>query len=220
MIFARKVKHLALTIASVGLLFGVSACASPDENAWLGDVPPSEFDIALQYLQSRMYDFENQEVVTVIDYSKHSSEPRMFVIDLVNRTVEKYHVAHGAGSDPNHDGYLDAFGNGVGSRMSPSGFFKVAEQYSGQHGQSLRLDGLQPHNANARERAIVIHGAKYVFEANRQKMGRSWGCPAVADVHMARLYSLLPGSLLYIIDDLPVIEDDQQVASLNKPSDS
>jgi len=147
----------------------------------------------------------------------------MYVVNLKAQTVDKYRVAHGQGSDLNHDGWLDAFGHAPGSKMSPNGFFRVAEQYSGQHGASLRMDGLDPQNENARERAIVIHGASYmspILIRRWTKPGRSWGCPAVYGDDMEKLYTQLPGSLLYIMDDLPAMamtpgQDGQKVASLD-----
>ena len=53
----------------------------------------------------------------------------------------------------------------------------------GGNGYSLRLRGLEPgFNDQARQRAIVIHGAPYVnpVAAKMQgRLGRSLGCPAV-----------------------------------------
>ncbi|HAG17974.1 MAG TPA: hypothetical protein DCK80_02760, partial [Pseudomonas sp.] len=60
---------------------------------------------------------------------------------------------------------------------------RTAESYSGKHGYSLRMDGLEPGiNDRARERAIVIHPADYVnpsWIATQGRIGRSQGCPAV-----------------------------------------
>lgn len=48
------------------------------------------------------------------------------------------------------------------SNQSSLGFYKTAETYFGKHGLSLRLDGLEKGiNDKARQRAIVIHSAKY-----------------------------------------------------------
>jgi hypothetical protein len=71
----------------------------------------------------------------------------------------------------------------VGSLQSSLGLFRGEETYDGKHGYSLRLDGLEPGvNDNARDRAIVIHGADYVDReliSKYGRIGRSFGCPAV-----------------------------------------
>ncbi|MFT6749291.1 MAG: hypothetical protein ACJAQ1_001228, partial [Flavobacterium sp.] len=63
------------------------------------------------------------------------------------------------------------------------GFYVTGETYIGSHGLSLKLDGMEAGiNDNARKRAIVIHGADYVsqsFIANNNRLGRSFGCPAI-----------------------------------------
>ena len=74
-------------------------------------------------------------------------------------------------------------GNAPGS-FRRVGTFLTGEAYLGEHGHSLRLEGLDPGvNDRALERAIVIHPADYVSEAFRLKsggrLGRSWGCPAL-----------------------------------------
>ena len=92
---------------------------------------------------------------------------------------EAFRAAHGSGSDPDHDGYLDRFSDVPGSSASPEGAYLVAEPYVGKHGRSLRLDGLDPTNINARARAIVIHAADYAepaFLKKWGKLGRSNGC--------------------------------------------
>jgi hypothetical protein len=124
---------------------------------------------------------KRKEVLTVIDYSIPSTEPRLFVFDLAsNRLLFREHVAHGVNSGAN---VPTEFSNINGSRQTSLGLFVTAETYYGQHGYSLRLQGLERgFNHLARERAIVIHGAPYVDAAAAKKqgrLGRSWGCPAV-----------------------------------------
>ena len=102
--------------------------------------------------------------------------------------VERFLVAHGQGSDPSRTGYATRFSNENETHATSLGFFRTAETYDGKHGYSLRLDGLSATNSNARERAIVIHGADYVAS-----LGRSWGCPAVEMSVRTRLIDMLKG---------------------------
>jgi L,D-transpeptidase catalytic domain len=125
----------------------------------------------------------DRPVLTVIDYSLPSTEPRLWVIDLQHRRVLFNElVAHGLNSG---DNYASAFSNRLGSKQSSLGLFRTADTYEGQHGRSLRLVGLEPGvNDLAEKRAIVIHGAPYVsttFAAAHGRLGRSWGCPAVPE---------------------------------------
>lgn len=119
--------------------------------------------------------------LAVIDYSQSSLERRLWVFDLTHRQLlQREFVAHGRQSG---ELLAEHFSNLPGSNQSSLGLFRGAESYSGRHGHSLRLDGLEPGlNDQARARALVIHGADYVAPAWAQKygrMGRSLGCPAV-----------------------------------------
>ncbi len=123
-------------------------------------------------------------IFTVIDYELHSSEKRMWVIDLgTGELLFHEYVTHGSGSDRDHDGNADRMSNVNGSNSSNVGLLRTAETYHGRHGESLRLDGLEAgFNDNARQRAIVMHTASYASDSFRQqhgKMGRSQGCPAL-----------------------------------------
>jgi len=123
----------------------------------------------------------SSERLSVIDYSRPSTEPRMWVFDLARqRLLFEEWVAHGRNSGENH---TEHFSNRDGSFMSSIGAFTAQETYMGGNGYSLRLAGLEPgFNDRARERAIVIHGAPYVNPSTAQlqgRLGRSLGCPAV-----------------------------------------
>jgi hypothetical protein len=121
--------------------------------------------------------------LTLIDYSKPSVEPRLWVFDLATgELLFKELVAHGRNTGEN---LATAFSDTLNSRQSSIGLFVTADTYVGSNGYSLRMDGLEPgFNATARERAIVMHGAPYVSEeiaARQGRLGRSWGCPALRE---------------------------------------
>jgi hypothetical protein len=122
------------------------------------------------------------KTLTVIDYSKPSTEPRMWVFDLKSRElVYEELVAHGQGSGAN---MATQFSNEPDTHRTSIGLFVTDTTYVGKNGYSLRLDGLDKGiNDRARERAIVMHGAPYVsqqFVKSQGRLGRSWGCPAIS----------------------------------------
>jgi hypothetical protein len=122
-----------------------------------------------------------RDIITVIDYSLPSTQPRLFVFDLSRRKLLfRELVAHGKNSGGNLTNY---FSNSPGSLATSLGLFVTEDTYMGGNGYSLRLRGLEEGvNDMARDRAIVMHGASYVSRAAIQalgRLGRSWGCPAV-----------------------------------------
>lgn len=119
--------------------------------------------------------------LTVIDYSRPSTQPRMWVFDVHTHALLFHElVSHGRGSGKT---MATSFSNAASSNMTSLGLFRTAEPYVGHNGYSLRLDGLEKGmNDHARDRAIVIHGAPYVNAATAKAngyLGRSLGCPAV-----------------------------------------
>lgn len=123
----------------------------------------------------------SKNILTLIDFSLSSNSKRLWVIDLNTNTV-LYNslVAHGRNTG---DEFATSFSNSAESYKSSLGFYATGEIYNGKHGKSLKLDGLEKGiNSNARERAVVIHGAEYVsnsFIQNNKRLGRSLGCPAI-----------------------------------------
>jgi hypothetical protein len=121
------------------------------------------------------------DLLTVIDYSIRSSEPRLFVFDLKkDKLLFRELCAHGKNSGGD---IANFFSNDPGSEATSLGLFVTGNTYIGHNGYSLKLRGLSPGlNDMAEARAIVLHGAYYVSkEAIRVlgRLGRSWGCPAV-----------------------------------------
>ncbi|MBF6609262.1 MAG: murein L,D-transpeptidase catalytic domain family protein [Flavobacterium sp.] len=122
-----------------------------------------------------------KDILTLVDFSLSSNTKRLWVIDLSTNTV-LYNslVAHGRNTG---NEFATNFSNKAESYQSSLGFYATGEIYTGKHGKSLRLDGLEKGvNDNARDRAVVMHGADYVSESfikNHSRLGRSLGCPAL-----------------------------------------
>lgn len=147
----------------------------------------SKIEKALNYLYAHKSQFRNQKVMTLVKYnSPDIFHNVMYIIDLGSGEIEMHTVAQGSGG-------VKAAGNSHGSE---TGFMRIAEPYSGKHGLSARIDGLESGNRNTRSRAVVIHPANYVRDGC--KAGRSWGClaldPAVASKVIQKTKG---GSLLY-----------------------
>ncbi len=139
--------------------------------------------------------FMNKKFITVIDYSRPSSQKRLYVIEVSSGRVWSTYVAHGRGSDRNHDGMPEVFNNKINSFATSVGPYLTLGSYQGEHGLSLRLKGLSNLNSNAFDRNIVIHGAAYVRD-DAAKQGRSLGCPAVAQKYSAKLINSIKGGSL------------------------
>lgn len=156
------------------------------------------FDQALQGYH-RVAD-KRRTVLTIIDYSKPSSEPRLFVLDMQRgRLLASTWVSHGRNSGKV---LAHTFSDRPASLQTSLGVYRTAETYMGKYGYSLRLDGLSPgKNLNARKRDIVLHGAPYASPAHLRRfgqLGRSWGCPAVPVEQATRIIQLIKGgSVIY-----------------------
>ena len=144
-----------------------------------------------------------RDVVSVADFARPSSLPRLHIVNLEAGTLRSFLVAHGRGSDPEHDGWLKNFSNAVGSEATSRGAYIIGDGYEGKYGTSLRLQGLDPDNSNAYDRAIVMHPAWYAgpdMLAKWGKLGRSEGCFAMDPDHFGEALAALAGGHLLIAD--------------------
>lgn len=170
-------------------------------------IPAPLLEKTLNFYKKNQKIITNDEYLTIIDFTKPSTEKRMFILNLQNGSVEKLLVTHGKKSE-GELAQAKFFSNTLGSEMSSIGFFVTDhEPYVGKHGTSLRLSGLSKTNSNARARNIVLHGADYAtqwFADTKGRLGLSQGCPAVAPNKIAGVITKVKGaSLLYIYSDLP-----------------
>jgi hypothetical protein len=156
-----------------------------------------------------------RDVVGIADFGLHSSLPRFHFVNVEAGTTDSVLVAHGAGSDPEHDGFLNGFSNLPDSWASSRGAYLTWEWYEGHYGTSVRLAGLDADNSNAFPRAIVMHAAGYATPehvARWGKLGRSNGCFAFGpEVFPQALYRLSGGRLLFA-DRLGIGADGEDVS--------
>lgn len=166
----------------------------------VGSIQPAVFDLALSAASCALKsgDVPDLTTLTIIDYSKPSTEKRLWVYDLVSkRLVYEELVAHGQGTGAN---MATNFSNLPDSHQSSLGLFRTMDTYVGKNGYSLRLAGLDNgFNDRALDRAIVMHGAPYVNDASVKtlgRLGRSWGCPALREGIARQVIDLVKGGNL------------------------
>jgi len=161
------------------------------------------FSLALQGFKNLKEEKEllNKDILTIIDFSLSSNDKRLWVINVKNNEVLFYDlVAHGINSG---NEFATKFSNIPRTNMSSLGFFVTGSTYYGKHGLSLYLNGMdEGYNHNAKKRAIVMHGAKYVssdFIKKHGRLGRSFGCPSVSlDIYQDVIQTIAEGSCLFI----------------------
>jgi len=118
---------------------------------------------------------DNDQRFILVDFSKSSIQKRLWVIEN-NKVLLHTYVSHGRKSG---ELFAKKFSNIVGSNMSCLGKFKTGEAYTGKHGLSMKIHGLDETNSNAHKRGIVFHASKYsTFKhiLRYGKLGRSLGC--------------------------------------------
>ncbi len=142
------------------------------------NLDPKVLELGLTaYSKAREEGLDNKELLTIIDYSKPSTERRLWVVDVKNaKVLFNTWVAHGKNS-----GKVNAtsFSNAPGSLKSSLGVFLTTnEPYIGNNGYSLRVQGLEAGiNDKAYARNVVFHGAWYAAADVAKRnglLGRSW----------------------------------------------
>jgi hypothetical protein len=143
---------------------------------------------------------KNKKFLTIVDMSLSANTERMFVIDMEKRIlVEKKLVAHGMKTG---NEFASDFSNEQSSHKSSLGFFVTGELYNGIHDLSMKLDGQEYSNNNARSRGVVVHSAEYVsceYIKSNGRLGRSFGCPAIEKEGYKETVNKLQGGSCYFI---------------------
>ena len=172
----------------------------PEQHRRILDVARREVERAGSALWRR-------DIAGVADFGLPSSLPRLHFANLEAGTVRSHLVAHGKGSDPEHDGFLKTFSNEPGSLATSRGAYISYQWYVGKYGVSIRMGGLDRDNSNALPRAIVMHQAWYAAPdmlTKWGKLGRSDGCLAMAPDDFQLALTQLSGGRVVFADKLGI----------------
>jgi hypothetical protein len=175
-----------------------AAAAHPIDKARL-------FTVARQQLDRHASIIWLRDKAGIVDFSRPSREPRLFVVNMLTGDVKSYFVTHGKGSDPEHDGWLKTFSDYPGSLASSRGAYVTRNYYEGKHGLSMRLLGLDADNRSAEDRAIVVHAAKYANPeriAEMGKLGRSEGCFVLPEANLVEVIARIGAGRLLFADKI------------------
>ena len=148
-----------------------------------------------------IFDSSNDNLLVMVDYTKPSTEERLFIIDLRKKQLLiSSLVAHGRGTG---DLYATNFSNKNNSYSTSSGFYLTGNIYNGKNGESLELYGLEKgKNDNARKRTIVIHSAYYANKSFAEKygrLGRSKGCLVLPTDLNTKIINLISGGVVLYV---------------------
>ncbi len=219
----------AIVLGMCALFCAVSSAAKIDTQlaakiaAANPQLPATAIKKALNYLAAHSNSFPNQNFMTLVNFGQSSLEKRLYLINLRTGYTTRYWVSHGSNSrDARDKTRASEFSNTMNSLQSSLGFYRTLQRhetvritngrgetytstgvyYTGAHGKSLRLQGLQRTNKNALNREIVIHGADYVSRSAILELGRlgeSSGCPAMNPNIVDSVIDRIEGGSLYYI---------------------
>jgi hypothetical protein len=201
-------RHLVVDSLSLNTAYENNTNASLYDSLRLGSIGLGKqvFDYAMMGFNKMklLGSLENDHIISIVDFSKPAGLKRLFVIDLKNyKVLFNTYVAHGVNSGKE---FARQFSNVLQSNQSSLGFYTTANTYSGKHGYSLHLQGMEKGiNDNAFKRDIVVHGAAYVSESVVQSngyVGRSHGCPAIPEQYKKTIIDKIKnGTCLFIFGD-------------------
>jgi hypothetical protein len=165
-----------------------------------GVIRKALLDDALVALKRHGDRISNRDHMFLVDFQRHSSQPRLYKLDLRTGEVQTFRTAHGRGSDPTRTGFAKRFSNTPNSDASSVGAYVTAGQNAGaRDGANVILDGLDASNSQARARAVIVHGADYCepgYLAKEGMLGRSNGCFALSHADLKALRPIMDSGRL------------------------
>ncbi len=146
---------------------------------------------------------KNKRYITIVDFTKHSGQKRMFLLDTQTGAVEAFYTSHGSGRGNVSREYATKFSSQHNSRLTPPGFHITGDQpfYHRRLKKSLVLHGIEARNRTSAARGIYIHQADYASDAFVRRYGyagRSFGCLTIDPKKVDSFFKKIRGgSLVY-----------------------
>jgi hypothetical protein len=142
---------------------------------------------------------DNPRYAIIVDFARPSTQERFFLVDFQTGNVRKFLTTHGRGSGKGQ--WAHKFSNIKNSSQSSLGLYQTGEIYRGAHGETVRMYGLETSNNRSYVRDIVLHEAHYARASFIKKinpntglpydrLGLSWGCPAISPEALEQLMPL------------------------------
>lgn len=144
-----------------------------------------QIDKTKNYIENSFY---NKEYAILIDYSKHSSFDRLFLVDLKNECIIKsFKVLHGRGNSKLFS-LEKKFSNEKGSNKSSIGFSVIKSREYSSWGINVKyiIEGIDITNNNNKVRNIVLHSWNKVPDVWLYPipLPQSKGCPTISNKSM------------------------------------
>jgi hypothetical protein len=172
--------------------------------------------------------------IALVDYTKPSSEKRMFIINLNDGKVMRYRVSHGIGNAKRGDADTakeftlpeevergKKLPDENGSRKVSLGLYQIFPSVDILHrgGKALKVRGLDKVNKLAEQRMVLIQQGGFMSDTfvNKHKYaGRSWGSFSVDPASLGQIITLIRGSVLYAGLSAKVPEHGESGSELRK----
>jgi hypothetical protein len=164
-------------------------------------VPARALDNAMKMLQKNPgRKIKNKRFMAIADYTKDSTQKRLFLLNLQTGQVEAMHMSHGINSETRL-GFAGRFSNRNGSKQTPPGFHVTGPIERGPTvGRMVKLKGIEPGINDLSERRLIrIHTKGYAspeFLRQHGYMGRNWGCITVPPKKLEGVLQKLQGGAL------------------------
>ena len=180
------------------ILFGVVFFVFSAKNNTISEATLKKYSNSFQ---KHLNKISSKNVAIIIDYTMPINRKRLWLINTkTNKIIFNCYVAHAISS-----GFIYAqdLSNNIGSEKSCGGSFLSKEKYIGNYGNSLRIDGLEKINNNARKRCIVFHPLTKIkmkgFTIPKMYAYYSLGCFALAENDLQFILNhLSEGSFIYV----------------------
>jgi len=143
----------------------------------------------------------NLKYMTVVDYNQPDSNSRLYLLNLETNTAEALKVAQGAGSTKGSDDqYATFYSNAFCSEATSPGCYLTGEKYdSPKFGPSMKMDGEETRNSNARARCIAVHPYKSGKDKNSNRPEDTWGCFGMSEKDAAKVIAATNGGSVWYV---------------------